>query len=78
MKLNRLGATSASMSPFRSKKSTARSLLPHCGAPQNDLCLHKEPEDLFFDIPSAPPGSISLTPLAGTVRLSGDEHFEVV
>jgi hypothetical protein len=50
---------------------------PHCDALQEDLYLHTEPDDPFFDIPSAPPGSIRLTPLAGTVQLSGDEHFQV-
>ena len=50
---------------------------PHCGAPQDDLYFHTEPDELFFDISSAPPGSIRLTALAGTVRLSGEEHFQV-
>lgn len=48
-----------------------------CGAPQDDLYLHSEPDDLFFDIPRAAPGSIRLIPLVGFIRLSGDEHFEV-
>jgi hypothetical protein len=50
---------------------------PNCGAPQDDMYLHSEPDELFFDIPSAPPGSIELTPLAGSIQLSGDEHFQV-
>lgn len=50
---------------------------PHCGAPQEDLYLHSEPDDPFFDIPDAPPGSITLTPLSGTIRLDGNEHFTV-
>jgi hypothetical protein len=49
----------------------------HCGAVQDDRYLHTEPDGPFFDVPSAPPGSIRLTSLAGTVRLSGDEHFQV-
>lgn len=28
-------------------------------------------------LPGAAPGSIALTPLAGSVQLSGDEHFRV-
>ena len=49
----------------------------HCGTPQEDMFLHDEPDAPFFDIPRAPPGSIKLTPLAGTIQLSGDEHFAV-
>jgi hypothetical protein len=41
------------------------------------MYLHSEPDEPFFDIPGAAPGSISLTPLSGTIRLSGDEHFQV-
>ena len=51
---------------------------PGCGAAQDDMYLHSEPDELFFDIPGAAPGSIELTPLAGSVQLSGDEHFNVV
>jgi hypothetical protein len=50
---------------------------PHCGALQDDLDLHSEPDQPFFSIPRAPPGSIKLTPLVGRVQLSGDESFEV-
>jgi hypothetical protein len=46
-----------------------------CSTPQDDMFLHDEPDTPFFDIPRAPPGSIKLTPLAGTIQLSGDEHF---
>jgi hypothetical protein len=49
---------------------------PHCGAPQDEDDLHTEPGAPFFNFPSEP-GPITLTPLTGTVRLSGDEHFEV-
>jgi Domain of unknown function (DUF5710) len=48
-----------------------------CGTPQEDMFLHDEPDTPFFDIPRAPPGAIELTPLAGTIQLSGDEHFTV-
>jgi len=50
---------------------------PNCGTPQDELYLHAEPGDAFFDIPHAPPGSIKLTPLTGTIRLNGNEHFTV-
>ncbi len=50
---------------------------PHCGAPQDDMYLHSEPDEPFFNIPAATRGSITVTPLAGSIRLSGNEHFEV-
>jgi hypothetical protein len=50
---------------------------PHCGAPQEDMFLHDEPDTPFFDIPRASPGSVKLTPLAGAIQFSGDEHFTV-
>ena len=50
---------------------------PYCGALQDDLYLHSEPDQPFFGIPRAPKGSIKLTPLIGRVRFSGDESFEV-
>jgi len=50
---------------------------PGCGSPQEDIYLHCEPDELFFNIPSAAPGAIRLTPLEGTIQLCGDEHFEV-
>jgi hypothetical protein len=50
---------------------------PHCGALQEDMYLHSEPDEPFYSIPRAAPGSIKLTPLVGRVQLSGDESFEV-
>ena len=49
----------------------------HCGVRQDDMYLHSEPDQPFFDITRTAPGSIKLTPLAGTIRLSGNEHFVV-
>lgn len=49
----------------------------HCGAPQDENDLHTEPDAPFFHIPGAEPGAVTLTPLVGTIRLNGDEHFEV-
>lgn len=49
-----------------------------CGAAVDEEDLHAEPEAPFFDVSAAAEaGSVTLTPLAGTVRLSGDEHFMV-
>jgi Domain of unknown function (DUF5710) len=48
---------------------------PHCGSLQDDLYLHSETDQPFFDIPNAPLGSIRFTPLAGRIQLSGEEHF---
>ena len=48
-----------------------------CGKWQDDLWIHTEPGDVFFDIPAAPAVAIRLATLSGTVRLSGDEHFQV-
>jgi hypothetical protein len=50
---------------------------PRCGSPQEDMYLHSEPDEPFFNIPRAAPGSIKLAPLAGPIQLSGNEHFEV-
>src|SRR2546421_6111967 len=50
---------------------------PHCGALQEDMHLHSEPDHPFFSIPRAAPGAVRLTALEGSVRLSGDESFEV-
>lgn len=50
---------------------------PHCGAMQEDMYLHSEPEDPFFSIPRAATELVRLVPLAGRVRRSGDESFEV-
>lgn len=50
---------------------------PGCGAALDDLYLHSEPGEPFFDIPAAPPGAIELTPLEGPIELSGDEHFRI-
>jgi hypothetical protein len=50
---------------------------PRCGAVQDDLYLHSEPEHPFFSIPRAEPNPIKLTPLAGRVQMSGEESFEI-
>jgi hypothetical protein len=36
-----------------------------------------EPDTPFFDIPRASIASVKLTPPAGAIQLSGDEHFAV-
>jgi hypothetical protein len=50
---------------------------PRCGSPQEDMYLHSEPDQPFFNVPRAEPGNIKLTALAGSIQLSGNEHFEV-
>ena len=50
---------------------------PHCGAVQDDLYLHSEPDHPFFSIPRAQPAPVKLTPLVGRVQMSGDESFEI-
>jgi hypothetical protein len=50
---------------------------PQCGAVQEDYLLHSEPGEVFFCIPRAEPGSLTLTPLVGTIRVSGDIGFGV-
>jgi hypothetical protein len=50
---------------------------PHCGAVQEDMYLHSEPEQAFFCIPREAEGRVRLTRIAGEVCLSGDENFEV-
>jgi hypothetical protein len=46
-----------------------------CGEAQDDMLLHSEPEQPFFDVPVAiVSGQLTCTPLLGTIRLNGDEH----
>ena len=49
----------------------------HCGAVQDEILLHCEPDGAFFSLPDMPVGTISFMPLPGEVRLNGDYHFEV-
>jgi hypothetical protein len=49
-----------------------------CGEPQDEMLLHSEPEQPFFDVPAAiAAGQVTCTPLLGTIRLNGDDHFLV-
>ena len=67
--------------PWPNFKPTKGGLLVNvcqaCGARNDDLYLHTEPGDALFDIPSVLTQSIKLIPLAGTIRLSGSEHFQI-
>jgi Domain of unknown function (DUF5710) len=47
-----------------------------CGAQQADYYLHCEPSGVFFSFKNAPAGALEITPVAGRVRLAGDEGFE--
>jgi len=50
---------------------------PHCGEVQEDDLLHSEPGDVFFCVPEAQRGLITLTPLKGRIRVSGNISFGV-
>jgi hypothetical protein len=50
---------------------------PWCKSVIDDMYLHSEPDQPFFDIPGAAPGTLEITPLTGAIRLSGDEHFRI-
>jgi len=50
---------------------------PHCGAPQDEATLHDEPDQPFFAIDPTDVHSFRLTPLLGTVQLSGDYSVEI-
>ncbi len=50
---------------------------PQCGAPQEDMHLHDEPDDPFFSVPHAPPGMLRLTPLVGQIQLNGCCRFSI-
>jgi len=52
-----------------------RESLPGLRAEQDDMYLHSEPDEPFFDIPSAAPAQSSLR-ARGSIELSGDEHFQ--
>lgn len=49
---------------------------PRCRAQQADYYLHCEPSGAFFSLKDAPAGAFEIVPLAGPVRLTGDEGFE--
>lgn len=49
---------------------------PRCGSQQADYYLHCEPSGVFFSLKDAARGALEVMPLAGRVRLSGDEGFE--
>jgi hypothetical protein len=50
---------------------------PHCDAEQDDMFLHSEPDQVFFSVPRAAAGTITLIELVGKVQLGGSESFEV-
>lgn len=47
-----------------------------CGTQQADYFLHCEPSGVFFTFKDAERGALEAMPLAGRVRLTGDEGFE--
>jgi hypothetical protein len=48
-----------------------------CGAVQDDMELHSEPDHPFFNIPDVPPTAVQLIPISGTVQLNGCESFAI-
>jgi len=50
---------------------------PQCGALQEDIHLHDEPDDPSFSVPHAPPGMLRLTPLVGQIQLNGCCRFSI-
>jgi hypothetical protein len=48
-----------------------------CGDAIDDMDLHSEPDQVFFDIVHAASGAITLTPISLPIELSGNEHFVI-
>jgi hypothetical protein len=49
---------------------------PQCGELQDDLFLHSEPDQPFYDVLHASPGSLKMSPLAGEIQLNASYSFE--
>lgn len=70
------------LSDFRfgqARVAGGRYLLNHCqrcGTQQADYYLHCDPGGVFFSLKDAADGALEVAPLAGRVRLTGDEGFE--
>ena len=56
---------------------TSRQLRAFLSVAQARLRPHSEPDQPFFNIPGALPGSVKLIPLTGPIQLSGTESFEI-
>ena len=51
---------------------------PQCHEAQQEMLLHSEPDQPFFDVEAAiESGAATVTALQGTVRVDGDEAFKV-
>jgi hypothetical protein len=61
---------------FRKKASLFCNHCSHCGAPQQDIDLHCEPDGVFVHMDAASREAMTLTPLDGRIRLNGEETFE--
>ena len=48
-----------------------------CGDVIDDMDLHSEPDQVFFDIVHDASGAITLTPISLPIDLSGNEHFVI-
>ncbi len=49
----------------------------HCGASQDEADLHEEPDQPFHALVREVPEAITLVPLVGRVRMSGDYNVEL-
>jgi hypothetical protein len=58
---------------FRKRKAVFCNVCPHCNTPQADIELHCQPNGVFFRMDAASRAMMTVTRLAGTVRLSGEE-----
>lgn len=61
---------------FRQMASVFCNHCPYCGAPQQDIDLHCEPDGAFFHMDAGSRETMTLTPLSGRIRLRGEETFE--
>jgi hypothetical protein len=67
------GAQLAPWPFFRKDEGVFCNVCPHCDTPQEETDLHCEPEGAFFRMDAATREAMTMTRLAGTIRLNGEE-----